>query len=369
MELYVSKNLKRLRKERGMTQDELARRLNVSFQSVSKWERGESEPSLSMLPIIACLFNVSTDEIYDMDEIKRQQRIDELNAQIKENYVEHKVNNNIPLIQEVLDEYPDSPELMFELGKSYFLARVDEEESVEYFSHAIELFNRVLELTDDEKLIADTQYYLNLSCYYSGKNGYSSDSNIRNSRDIIRSIVLTEELSEKDRDMALKKNIASLTLLLARQIWKLADPDCLYIANREAEERGRMLMKSARLLEWLYEDGDFYDIHLDLSDIYRVVAAVCIYDKRCDDTIEALEKAAEHAMAYDSIKDKAEHTSLLINGMIDDENYPHDNNGILESSRLLESKMSQERYDILRSDERFIAIVKKLESFINDKKR
>ncbi|MBQ8913437.1 MAG: helix-turn-helix transcriptional regulator [Lachnospiraceae bacterium] len=352
-----------------MTQDELARRLNVSFQSVSKWERGESEPSLSMLPIIACLFNVSTDEIYDMDEIKRQQRIDELNAQIKENYVEHKVNNNIPLIQEVLDEYPDSPELMFELGKSYFLARVDEEESVEYFSHAIELFNRVLELTDDEKLIADTQYYLNLSCYYSGKNGYSSDSNIRNSRDIIRSIVLTEELSEKDRDMALKKNIASLTLLLARQIWKLADPDCLYIANREAEERGRMLMKSARLLEWLYEDGDFYDIHLDLSDIYRVVAAVCIYDKRCDDTIEALEKAAEHAMAYDSIKDKAEHTSLLINGMIDDENYPHDNNGILESSRLLESKMSQERYDILRSDERFIAIVKKLESFINDKKR
>lgn len=148
MELYVSKNLKRLRKERGMTQDELARRLNMSFQSVSKWECGESEPSLSMLPIIACLFNVSTDEIYGMDKIKRQQRIDELNAQIKENYVEHKVNNNIPLIQEVLDEYPDSPELMFELGKSYFLAHVDEEETIEYLGVASELFGKFTVITD-----------------------------------------------------------------------------------------------------------------------------------------------------------------------------------------------------------------------------
>ena len=56
MDNYISKNLRRFRKERGMTQDELAKKLGVSFQSVSKWEQGKSNPDLAMLPAIAVLF-------------------------------------------------------------------------------------------------------------------------------------------------------------------------------------------------------------------------------------------------------------------------------------------------------------------------
>ena len=308
MELYVSKNLKRLRKERGMTQDELARRLNVSFQSVSKWERGESEPSLSMLPIIACLFNVSTDEIYGMDEIKRQQRIDELNAQIKENYVEHKVNNNIPLIQEVLDEYPDSPELMFELGKSYFLAHVDEEETIEYLGVASELFGKVIRLTDNEKLKEDCRYYLSLCSYYSGESAVAHEDSIDSSRELIKNILLADETMDTDRDMSMKKNIESLTLFLARQIWKLADPDCLYPA-----------------------------------------------------TSVAAEKAAEHAAAYDT-SNGGEHSSFLVQGLVDD---VHGENK--SCTRLLASKLNQERYDRVRKDKRFTDIEKKLSDFIKEK--
>ena len=361
MELYVSKNLKRLRKERGMTQDELARRLNVSFQSVSKWERGESEPSLSMLPIIACLFNVSTDEIYGMDEIKRQQRIDELNAQIKENYVEHKVNNNIPLIQEVLDEYPDSPELMFELGKSYFLAHVDEEETIEYLGVASELFGKVIRLTDNEKLKEDCRYYLNLCSYYSGESAVAHEDSIDSSRELIKNILLADETMDTDRDMSMKKNIESLTLFLARQIWKLADPDCLYPATSVAAEKAAYLMKAADLLKWLYDDGDFFSVHKELLDLYRVSAAIYMYDSRFDEALTAIEKAAEHAAAYDT-SNGGEHSSFLVQGLVDD---IHGENK--SCTRLLASKLNQERYDRVRKDKRFTDIEKKLSDFIKEK--
>lgn len=52
-----------LRKAKGMTQQELADCLNVSNKAVSRWERGESAPDLTLIPVIAELFSVTTDEL------------------------------------------------------------------------------------------------------------------------------------------------------------------------------------------------------------------------------------------------------------------------------------------------------------------
>ncbi|MEG2973491.1 MAG: helix-turn-helix transcriptional regulator, partial [Clostridium sp.] len=51
-----------LRKQRGMTQRDLASLLNVSDRAVSKWERGESYPEVTTLVKISDIFQVSTDE-------------------------------------------------------------------------------------------------------------------------------------------------------------------------------------------------------------------------------------------------------------------------------------------------------------------
>ena len=59
MNIYFSENIKRLRKERELTQEALADFLGVSFQAVSKWERGESYPDIELLPTIADFFSVS----------------------------------------------------------------------------------------------------------------------------------------------------------------------------------------------------------------------------------------------------------------------------------------------------------------------
>ena len=63
MTIYLSENIKRLRREKDLTQETLAEFLGVTFQSVSNWERGESYPDITMLPMIADFFDVTLDEL------------------------------------------------------------------------------------------------------------------------------------------------------------------------------------------------------------------------------------------------------------------------------------------------------------------
>ena len=65
----IGNNIKRLRTQRGMTQKNLADRLFVSPQAVSRWENNEVEPSLGTVIEMAKIFNVTTDEILNDDYI------------------------------------------------------------------------------------------------------------------------------------------------------------------------------------------------------------------------------------------------------------------------------------------------------------
>ncbi len=59
--------IRRLRKEKDLTQEELAEMLNVSNQAISKWERDESMPDISQVVPLASVFGVTTDVLFGMD--------------------------------------------------------------------------------------------------------------------------------------------------------------------------------------------------------------------------------------------------------------------------------------------------------------
>ncbi len=61
--MEFNNKLYNLRKQKGLSQEELASRLNVSRQTVSKWEVGESTPDMEKLAAISELFEVSLDEL------------------------------------------------------------------------------------------------------------------------------------------------------------------------------------------------------------------------------------------------------------------------------------------------------------------
>jgi transcriptional regulator with XRE-family HTH domain len=80
----IGRKIAMFRKAKNLTQMELADLLNISFQAVSNWERGETMPDISKLPEIAQIFNASIDDI-----IGNQQ-----STKTIENIIEGKLMNN-----------------------------------------------------------------------------------------------------------------------------------------------------------------------------------------------------------------------------------------------------------------------------------
>ena len=62
-EINVGKMIILKRKEKKITQDELAKYIGVSKAAISKWETGQSYPDITLLPILAAYFNMSIDEL------------------------------------------------------------------------------------------------------------------------------------------------------------------------------------------------------------------------------------------------------------------------------------------------------------------
>jgi len=66
----LSKNIKTLRMQKGITQKELAEKLHVTSQAVSRWEQGDVEPSIDTISNMAKLFEVTTDELIGELKVK-----------------------------------------------------------------------------------------------------------------------------------------------------------------------------------------------------------------------------------------------------------------------------------------------------------
>ena len=74
--MEMGREIRRLRQDRGLTQEALAAALNVSAQTVSKWECGNSIPDVQLLPEIAVFFGVSIDRLFAMSPEQQMERIE-----------------------------------------------------------------------------------------------------------------------------------------------------------------------------------------------------------------------------------------------------------------------------------------------------
>lgn len=70
--MTLGRKIQKMRKEKGWTQEELANRVGVSAQAVSKWETDVSSPDISLLRPLAEKFGVSVDELLNMEETMAQ---------------------------------------------------------------------------------------------------------------------------------------------------------------------------------------------------------------------------------------------------------------------------------------------------------
>lgn len=88
--MEFNNKLYELRKQKGFSQEELANRLNVSRQTISKWEVGESTPDMEKLVAISDLFGVSLDElVMDKTPQKAEPSVQVVKSELYSDVKEH----------------------------------------------------------------------------------------------------------------------------------------------------------------------------------------------------------------------------------------------------------------------------------------
>lgn len=106
MKMTIGTNIKRLRTAKDITQEQLSVAMNVSNAAVSKWERGETYPDITLLQPLAYYFGVTLDELMGYDQEKIQAEIDDVIALYRKHW-----KNRLPEAREIIvkayHEYPN----------------------------------------------------------------------------------------------------------------------------------------------------------------------------------------------------------------------------------------------------------------------
>lgn len=124
MEMAIGKRIAQLRKEKGLTQEELSQMMEVSAQAVSKWENDQTCPDIASLPKLAKILGVTVDELLSgkeenapvaqvlAPENRKELKDMMLRIVVDETYGDHvKINIPMALIQVALDMGMELPQL------------------------------------------------------------------------------------------------------------------------------------------------------------------------------------------------------------------------------------------------------------------
>lgn len=111
MELNIGNTIKELRKEKNLTQEQLAERLGISFQAISKWENNIALPDITLVPGIARVFGVTTDKLfaYNLKEIENE--IEQICNSAYE-FRESNPAKSREILEEGLKKYPENDILL-----------------------------------------------------------------------------------------------------------------------------------------------------------------------------------------------------------------------------------------------------------------
>ena len=138
-------NIRNLRKERSLTQEQLAEAMTVTVGAVSKWELGQSMPELNLIMELADFFDVSVDALlgYELRSNSKEQTVARLIA-----YKHNKTNaNSLSESEKALKKYPNCFDIVYYSADLYSLKGIETGDTGQ-LSRAIELFQHACLLID-----------------------------------------------------------------------------------------------------------------------------------------------------------------------------------------------------------------------------
>ena len=143
MKLSLPENISRLRRERTMTQEQLAEALGVTFAAVSKWERGVATPELRLIAEMADLFEVSIDALIGY-EFRRNDR-ESVVAKLKQYVRDRNDASAIAEAEKALRRYPNCFDNVYYSARIYRVCGLCQQ-MPEYSKRALSLYRHACDL-------------------------------------------------------------------------------------------------------------------------------------------------------------------------------------------------------------------------------
>ena len=165
MNNYFGENFKQLRKQRGWTQEQTAELLGVSSQAISKWETGNALPDISLLPVIANLYCISTDRLLGVDISAREDEICRLLGEAEKLCENKRCADAVILLRNALAQYPAEPKIMYQLAWSLTGTIREHPENL---TEAISIYERLLDICTNTALRAKATRDLMYRYYTAG---------------------------------------------------------------------------------------------------------------------------------------------------------------------------------------------------------
>lgn len=319
----LGSKIKELRTAENLTQEKLAEELNVSFQSISRWENGISTPDISLIPTIARFFGVSTDYLFGLhDEEAETEKIE-----LETAYWDYRKDGNLDEAYEVMQKarklFPrdlhfctNLAEVMdlFEGGNSgQISAYINENFSEQIHS----LCQRVVEESKNEK---DRAKALSLLAGYYMKSGNAAEAiKIANSMTDFKhskELLLGEILSSNDKKKQLQENIMAMAEYISDTLVKIAfQKEYGFTLCMSPEEKLKYVQTANTIITNIISDGNYLEYSRKLCWNYRRIAELYTMMNQKENAIDNLLKAEKMATVYDSLeKGKTYHfTSDLCN--------------------------------------------------------
>lgn len=338
MDIAIGRRMRELRASKKNTQEQLAAHLGITVQAVSKWEREEGYPDISLLPAIASFYGVSVDSLLGVDEIERQKKLQKYTERSRQ---QRGASDRIAVWREAYQEFPNEPTVLHNLAFALRSEGIDQHsdeliylgkrllkeatQSGEYFG-AINHLSRAYMSQGNEE---EARRYAAMAGRYIGTENQ----------------LLIQLLKGEEAANICRWNIETLVDLIATNTKVMLQKGTF--AN---EERIHIAERMVMLYELIYEDGNFGTCHRYLSDWYMRAARGYAESENAEETLRCLEKAFHHAKQYDTVEDGT-YTALLVRG----QKYARGQN----AAKIVEVRhkdMENSCFDFVRDDYRFRSI-------------
>ena len=344
MEITIYDNLKEYRKNKGNTQEELAEFIGISVQAVSKWERNESYPDITLLPRIAVFYDATVDDLLGVGDIKKKERINEYDAKSGTFRSIGDMKSDFELWSEAIRDFPNDVHVMV----SYMYALFNYQED-NHRNKIIDIGEKIL--NQPALCQFDRDCAIQVLCYTYIRMGdkekakgyaYKAPGGIVTADNLLRGIYEGEE-----RRKHIQRMVLSDIENIQRDIMIMAD-SAGGLSNDEAKHAHQFAVK---LFELLFENGDYGFYFIRVVESYAEIAIIDAKEKRLDET------------KYDTRID-GNYTSPLVNRLDHKRTYVY-TSSMENQARETLNRMKWEAFDFCREAERFKEIEKNLEKYAN----